>query len=419
MKPTKEKKSQSLVPNAEERSLKAPQSVIHIKHRISLRQYKYWILSLDAFREAYRQNLVPDADGFYQYPIDRLTEHLGYEPVKDELKVDFETLRKEPIIINFLHKDGKPAQRGMGFISEWKLTSKTIYFKLPSFVEDVMRGLDEPRNIFQLLNWNIFNHFSGKYEAIIYKLCRDYVGVRRTPYMTIEEFREYMGVNPTEYTDFKRLGQWVIYGPCKAINDSPVSDITVEPAITRDGRKAVGISFNVEPKNQTLLPFTDATPEPHPAFRLAKVSILPETQKKYLALRSEEEIALCIERANEYGEQQQKNGKPPNYGALYHAAIQEGWHAGLADRKAAEKAAEAQKKAEAAAKRQAAAEKKAESESVLERFRALPAIVQAESIAAFLATDPSARGAYQRKGFDSPLFLFPFVQYLKGQNQAR
>jgi len=223
-----------------------------------------------------------------------------------------------------------------------------------------------------------------------------------------------------------KLGEWVIYGPCKAINDSPVSDITVEPVIDRDGRKSVGISFNVEPKNQTLLPFTDATPEPHPAFRLAKVSILPETQKKYLALRSEEEIALCIERANEYGEQQEKNGKPPNYGALYHAAIQEGWHAGLADRKAAEEAAQARKKAEAAAKRQAAAEKKAraekslaESESVLERFRALPAVVQAESIAAFLATDPSARGAHQRKGFDSPLFLFPFVQYLKGQNQAR
>lgn len=422
MKLTKEKKWQALVPKAEDRSLKAPQSVIHIKHRITLRQYKYWILSLDAFREAYKQSLEPDPNGFYQFPIDRLTEYLGYEPVKDELKVDFEALRKEPIIINFLHKDGKPAQRGMGFISEWKVTSKTVYFKLPSFVEEVMRGLDEPQNIFQLLNWDIFNHFSGKYEAVIYKLCRDYVGVRRTPYMTIDDFREYMGVPADEYAEFTRLGQRVIYGPCKAINESPVSDIMVEPVIDRKGRKSVGISFLVEPKNQPLLPFIEAPQEPHPAFQFAKAPILPETQKKYLSLRSEEEIALCIERANEYGEKQAKEGRPPNYGALYHTAIKEGWHSALADKKAAEAAALAQKKAEAAAKRQAAAEKKAqaekglaETEAVLGRFKSLPESVQAETLAAFLATDPSAKGAYKRKGFDSPLFLFPFAQYLKGQ----
>lgn len=425
MKPTKAKKGQALVPKAEDRSLKAPQSVIHIKHRITLRQYKYWILSLDAFREAYKQNVEPDANGLYQFPIDRLTEHLGYEPVKDELKVDFEALRQEPIIINFLHKDGKPAQRGMGFISEWKVTSKTVYFKLPSFVEEVMRGLDEPKNIFQLLNWNIFNHFSGKYEAIIYKLCRDYVGVRRTPYMSIDDFREYMGLQSNEYTEFRRLSQWVIYGPCKAINESSVSDIIVEPVIDRKGRTSVGISFLVEPKDKTLLPFINIPQPPHPAFQQAKAPILPAAQQKYLALRSAEEIALCIERANAYGEKQAKEGKPPNYGALYHTAIQEGWHTAIAAQQAAEAEAQARKKAEAAAKRQAAAQKKAqasqgqaETEAVLGRFQALPEAAQAQALAAFLATDASAKGAYQRKGFDSPLFRFPFAQYLKGQGQA-
>lgn len=420
MKPSNDKKGQALITKGEDRSLKAPQSVIHIKHCITLRQYKYWILSLDAFREAYKQNQQPDAKGFCRFPIDKLTEYLGYEPVKDELKVDFEALRKEPIIINVLNKDGKPVQRGMGFISEWEITSKTIGIKLPSFIEEVMRGLDEPRNIFQLLNWDIFNHFSGKYEAVIYKLCRDYVGVRRTPYMTLDEFREYMGLQPTEYIEFTRLGQRVIYGPCKAINESEASDITVEPIIQRNGRKAVGIHFLVEPRKQTILPFIEVQKEPHPAFRAAKVPILPKNQDKYLALRSEAEISLSIERANEYGEKQEKAGKPPNYGALYHTAIEEGWHTGLADKKAAEDAKQAQKKAETDAKRRAAAEEKAraeknqaEREDVLARFRALPEAEQADIIAAFIATNASVRSAYKRKGFDSPLFLFPFVQFLK------
>jgi ribosomal protein L22 len=168
------------------------------------------------------------------------------------------------------------------------------------------------------------------------------------------------------------------------------------------------------------LSFIEAQKEPHPAFRAAKVPILPKHQEKYLALRGEAEISLCIERANEYGEQQEKAGKPPNHGALYHAAIEEGWHTGLANKKVAEEAKQALKKAEATAKRQAAEEEKAlaernraEREDVLGRFRALPEAGQADIIAAFLATDASARAAYKRKGFDSPLFLFPFVQFLK------
>jgi hypothetical protein len=40
-----------------------------------------------------------------------------------------------------------------------------------------MRGLDLPKAMFSLISWDIFNHFTGKHEAIIYKLCKDYIGV--------------------------------------------------------------------------------------------------------------------------------------------------------------------------------------------------------------------------------------------------
>jgi hypothetical protein len=312
----------------------------------------------------------------------------------------------------------------MGFISEWEITSKTVGFKLPSFLQDVMIGLDEPRNIFQLVNWEIFNHFSGKYEAILYKLCRDYVGVRRTPYMTMDEFREYMGLQPTEYTEFQRLGQRVIYGPCKAINESPVSGITVEPQIERQGRKAAGISFLVEPRDKTLVSIIEKEQPAHPAFLQAKAPILPKNQEKYLALRTAEAVGLCIERANEYGGQQEQAGKPPNYGALYRAAIEEGWHLGRAEKKAAEKAKrkaadeaeKARKQAGAeteAAKKARAADSQARLEAALEAFKALPEARQQALVHAFLETDALARGWYKKKGFDSPFFFFPFVHFLQ------
>ena len=417
------KRTETLPIKQQDRNLKAPQSIIHIKHRITLRQYKYWILMLVVYREAYKLNQETDAKGFYRFPISRITEYIGYEPVKEELKADFEALRQEPIMINMLNKDGKPVQRGMGFISEWEITSKTVGFKLPSFLEEVMRGLDEPRNIFHMLNWNIFNHFSGKYEAVIYKLCRDYVGIRQTPYMTIQEYREYMGLEENEYKPFDDLNKRCITGPCKTINASSISDVTVAPDIDRRGRKAVGLRFFVEPKDQATVSFINAKveQEPHPAFLQAKVPVLPKQQEKYLALRTAEEIEPCIARANEYGEQQERAGKPPNYGALYRAAIEEGWHVGWADKKAAEEAEKAKKKAEAAAKRREAAAQKARAEegvaqreAFVEQFKALPGARQQALIAAFLDTaDAQTRAAYTRKGLDSPFFLFPFLAFLQ------
>ncbi len=399
-----------------DQGLKTPQSVIHIKHNISLLQYKYWVLLLKEYREQYEHGESCDENGFRYLPMAKLVDYLGYEPKKSEIWSDLLALKNETIALNFLEKDGKPAKYGAGFISEWTITNSRIGFKLPTFLEEVMQGLDDPNNIFQLINWNIFNHFSGKYEAVVYKLCRDYLGVNQTPYMTIPEYRDYMGLKEDEYGAFDDLNKRCISGPCKVINASPIADVTVAPDIDRKGRKAVGVRFHVEPKPQTLLLQINTPEEPHPAFRDAKAPILPAKQKKYLALRSPDEIALCIERANDYGEEQAKAGKPPNYGALYHTAIHEGWHAGLSD----QKAAQTQKRAEAASKRQETAKKKAqaekamaESEALLGRFKTLPEATQQEAISSFLATDASARSAYKRKGFDSPLFLYPFLQHFK------
>jgi hypothetical protein len=422
MKPANKKQGQALVSKAEDKSLKAPQSVIHIKHNVSLLQYKYWVLLLKEYREQYESGEPCDENGFRYLPMAKLIDCIGYEPKKSEIWSDLLALKNETLAFNFLEKDKTPAKYGAGFISEWTITSNRIGFKLPTFLEDVMRGLDEPRSIFQLINWNIFNQFSGKYEAVLYKLCRDYIGVGRTPYMTLQEYRDYMGLKETDYAENKELNRWVISGPIKRINESPATDILVTPEVEKKGRNLAGLYFLVEAKDKTLPPIIEAPQPPHPAFQQAKVPILPTAQQKYLALRGAEDIALCIERANAYGEKQAKDGKPPNYGALYHTAIQEGWHTALADQQAAEAEAQARKKAEAAAKRQATAQKKAqaaqgqaETEAVLGRFQALPEAAQAQALAAFLATDASAKGAYQRKGFDSPLFRFPFAQYLKAQ----
>ena len=201
-------------------------------------------------------------------PMRRLTEHLGYEPNKTELRADLEALRKEAIIYNVLGKDGKTAQRGSGFISEWEVSSNWVGYKLPDFLAKCVERLDLKNAIFQQINWSIFNSFTGKYEAILYKLCKDYIGVQRTPYMPIAIFREYMGLRDNEYLAFKDLNKFVVSGPVRKINESKLSDIEIEVELTKESRRVVGLQFLVKRTSQMDFGFGD-----DPAFALARVTI--------------------------------------------------------------------------------------------------------------------------------------------------
>lgn len=304
-------------------TLKTPQSLIHIKHRISLLQYKLWILLLHELKAQFDRDEPTDSKGFRYIPMQEIIDRLGYTPKKSDIWQDLLGLKNETIAFNFLEKDGQSAKYGAGFISEWIVTSNRIGFKFPTILEEVMRGLDDAATIFHKLNWEIFNHFSGKYEAIIYKLCKDYLGIGRTPYITVLDFREYMGLKEQEYSYFDDLNRRCIKNPIKNINESVVADIMVSVEFHRNGRKVEGLYFTMQPKYQTVLPFIEF--ENHTAFSFAKVTISAFEQQNYLENFSAEEIQASIERANQYGEDLESKGKKVKYGAIYKKAIDENW----------------------------------------------------------------------------------------------
>lgn len=332
---------------------RTPQELVHIKHSISARQYKYWFLLLKAYKELIEANIQADKDGFYSVSLSDISNLMGYEPVKKELKADLETLRQQPIIINYLEKDGKPVTHGMGFLSEWKVSSTKISFKLPSFIEKVVQGDLEAKQMFLLLNWDIFNSFGGKYEAIIYKLCKDYIGVGRTPYFTVEEYRDYIGLKENEYKQFFELNRWTISKPIKNINDNEMSDILVKVVLEKKGVKVIGLHFEMEYKATT--PVLEIAPlEPNPTFEKSLITIPPNKQLEYLGQFSEDQIKAIIDRANGYIDKLKADGKKASIGAIYNKAFLESW--GLDNWEAEQKAkAEADEK-----KRQEKAKKEAE-----------------------------------------------------------
>lgn len=398
--------------------IKTPQALIHIRHNISLLQYKYWVLMLRDLRRQFDEAIPPDENGFRSLSMSVITEALGYAPNKTQLWNDLKELKNETIAFNVLSKDGGEGKYGAGFISEWKVTSNRVDYKLPSFIEEVVRGLDAPKAIFHMLQWDIFNHFSGKYEAIIYKLCRDYRNVKKTPYFDLDKFRHYMGLGPTEYKEFRDLNKFVISSPVKAINQSEVSDLTLSVDFERQGRKVVGLRFLIESKAQSVIPFTDS--DDADVFKFAKVHIDPGTQKKYLSIRSEVEIAQCIERANAYGEQQVKKGKEANYGALYRTAITDGWHVQQQEKLELEKEKKQKKKIVddriSAKEKEEAEENRKVADSIanaLSEFAALSPDQQDEIRERFRATITviAIRKSFDKQGEHSPLVRTQFAEF--------
>lgn len=411
---------------------RTPQELVHIKHSISARQYKYWFLLLKAYKELIEANTQADKDGFYSVSLSDISNLMGYEPVKKELKSDLEALRQQPIIINYLEKDGKPVTHGMGFLSEWKVSSTKISFRLPSFIEKVVQGDLEAKKMFLLLNWDIFNSFSGKYEAIIYKLCKDYIGVERTPYFTIEEYRDYIGLKDDEYTSTDDFNKRCLKNPIKNINNNEMSDIFVEVIFSRKGRKIIGLHFEMKYKVTPLLEI--APLEPNPAFENSLITIPPNKQLEYLKQFSEDQIKAIIDRANDYIDKLKADGKKTSVGAIYNKAFTESW--GLDNWEAEQKARaeEEERKRQEKAKREEElkAKKEAEEREEQERverercfavFEALP-IEEQEAILdeveaqsqSFMASIFKKDRANGLKPYRKPPHYFTLVHVMQSKN---
>lgn len=305
--------------------LATPQSLVHIKHSISLQQYKYFLLLFDEMCFLMDSGVEPDESGFYNIRMEKLADKIGYTPNKKEIWNDFVKLKNETIAVNYLMKDGQPIRYGAGYISEWGVSNSLIKFKFPSFFIEVAKKFKEQRRLFLQLNWDIFNSFSGKYEAILYKLCKDYEnsGGKKTPEFSVESFREYMGIKEDEYQEFKRLATRVINDPVRKINESEISDIEITSRYIPKGRKVIGIYFEIKSKKQQSLPIeSDSLDDP---FMLARVPIPMNVQADFLKTHTIEDARLCIQAANEWIEAKVKKGETIAHGKAYRTALKENW----------------------------------------------------------------------------------------------
>ena len=396
--------------------------LVESSYRLGLVEQRIVMLSIVHAREM-KQVITP----FDFLPI-TASDYIKHFPDGDEksvyaqLKEAAKTLheRKFKLYGNDI-KTGKPEVTTHGWISAQSYIDGDGTIKL-QFTPIVIEYISRLEIEFTRYNLEKVARMSSPYAIRIYEFLIQWgsVGKREIELAWIRKTL----ILEDKYPSIKDFKKYVIDVGVSQIN--AFSDLTVSYTQRKTGRVVTHLIFIFSQKTyptqetkqenkvskQPKQPLIE--PDGKSPFRLAKTTIPPKTQTEYLKLCTGEEIELCIERANEYGSQQEKAGKAVRYGALYRKAIAEGWH----EEKARQKAEQAEDTARKESARQQAAEaKRADAEKAKRNkmvtelaaawFSALSDDEKERMGIAYLAeSNPFDVGSFKRKGYDYIGFQF-------------
>lgn len=305
---------------------KVDQSFIHIVHNITDLQYKVWYLFIEMITTQEGNHINEDRS--FNVSKNSIEKKIGYELTNKKWTEILEGLRTKSVKLNFLNKNKEEVIKGMGFISEYEITSNRVSITFPYFIYSRIFNENNGRMLYLLLDWKILNSFSSKYSTILYKHAKDYAGVGRTPTLTIEDFRSYIGLSATEYSITSNLIQFCINKPLAEINSSNSSDITIKVNYIMKGKRKIGIWFSVTPKRSASQRVIKSISEDSivgrclseeelSCFKDMRYEITEKKKLDYLEIYSISQIKLSIEAANEYINKLLKNNQEVNYGGIY------------------------------------------------------------------------------------------------------
>lgn len=216
---------------------------IQIQSNITLLQRRGWnVLLYNAYSE------LPTAET-HTIAIKDLMNILEFDSKNDEyLKEALEALVGCTVKWNLLKKDQT---------YHWGVTTLLAHAEIEngvcaySYSVPLREKLHNPR-MYARISLSLQNKFKGKHAQALWELCTDYLheteGYGETRWITLDEFRELMGIADDEYPSFKRLNQKVIKPAVKEIND--VWNYHVEVEYQRKSRRVVAVKFRIQKLKQ-------------------------------------------------------------------------------------------------------------------------------------------------------------------------
>ena len=231
---------------------------IQIQSKLTHLQRRAWnILLANAYNE------LPNKD-IHSVSIVELAAKLGFDSRDyDYLKETLEALRSCEVEWNLLNKDNKQVWGIASLLASAEVENGICTY---GFAPHLRLKLHNPR-IYTKLNLRLQNRFRSQYALILWEVCFDYFDADRgkgeTPFIPLDRFKELMGLEETDYPDFKVLNRDLIKPAVKEIN--ALTDYHVEVEQKRFRRRVAELKFRISrikeiPIQESLFPDVDNLP---------------------------------------------------------------------------------------------------------------------------------------------------------------
>ena len=220
-------------------------AAVQVQNKMTLLQRRAWnILLANAYDE------LPTEEWHHIGVHDLMRVLEFHSKNEDYLKVALEALVGCKVKWNVLDKDGTAIWGVAALLAEAEIKAGVCAYAYgPKF----RRLLYNPK-MYARVCLSLQNKFDSKHALALWELCIDYLGGERdygeTPFISLEQFRELMGITEGMYPTFKRLSEKVINPAIAEINR--LSDFRVTVDYQRQSRKIVALKFKI--RRVILLP---------------------------------------------------------------------------------------------------------------------------------------------------------------------
>jgi len=220
-------------------------AAVQVQNKMTLLQRRAWNILL-----AHAYDELPTEE-WHHIGVHDLMQVLEFHSKnEDYLKDALEALVGCKVKWNVLDKDGTAIWGVAALLAEAEIKAGVCTYAYgPKF-----RSLLYNPKMYARVCLSLQNKFDSKHALALWELCIDYLGAERdygeTPFISLEHFRELMGITEGMYPTFKRLSEKVINPAIAEINR--LSDFRVTVDYQRQSRKIVALKFKI--RRVVLLP---------------------------------------------------------------------------------------------------------------------------------------------------------------------
>lgn len=226
--------------NSNELALKKHSSVIQMSNRVTSMNRKMFNSLIFIARKALKRD---DLTYKFSVNIGTIKELSGIQSTDNtKLKRSLNDLVTTKVEYNILGKDKEHVWGSFNLLAGVEIRKGIVEY---SFSHQLYSVILNP-SIYAILDLNIIKGLQSKYSIALYEIGKDYINAS-IPRMTMETFRELMGLKDNQYKNSKDLRRNVMDPAANEITEK--TDLKISYELYRHGRKVVAIKFNIRRQN--------------------------------------------------------------------------------------------------------------------------------------------------------------------------